>query len=84
MRTKQIGAFFDFDETLLDSESSRLGIRYLWERRLVSLLVRTESDEEAYKVIYEYKHRPAARSTLRKALPRITARYTGPKKNLPS
>ncbi len=33
---KQIGAFFDFDETLLDTESSRLGIRYLWERRLVS------------------------------------------------
>ena len=33
---KQIGAFFDFDETLLETESSRLGIRYLWERRLVS------------------------------------------------
>jgi len=32
----RIGAFFDFDETLLDTESSRLGIRYLWERRLVS------------------------------------------------
>lgn len=30
------GAFFDFDETLLDTESSRLGIKYLWERRLVS------------------------------------------------
>lgn len=30
------GAFFDFDETLLDTASSRLGIRYLWERRLVS------------------------------------------------
>ncbi len=33
---KQIGAFFDFDETLLDTESSRLGIKYLWGRRLVS------------------------------------------------
>ena len=32
----QVGAFFDFDETLLDTESSRLGIKYLWERRLVS------------------------------------------------
>ena len=31
-----IGAFFDFDETLLDTESSRLGFQYLWERRLVS------------------------------------------------
>ena len=30
------GAFFDFDETLLDTESSRLGFKYLWERRLVS------------------------------------------------
>jgi len=33
---QKIGAFFDFDETLLDTESSRLGIKYLWERRLVS------------------------------------------------
>jgi len=31
-----IGAFFDFDETLLETESSRLGFKYLWERRLVS------------------------------------------------
>jgi HAD superfamily hydrolase (TIGR01490 family) len=36
MSDKQTGAFFDFDETLLDTESSRLGIKYLWERRLVS------------------------------------------------
>ena len=36
MVNNQIGAFFDFDETLLDTESSRLGIKYLWERRLVS------------------------------------------------
>ena len=35
--SKRTGAFFDFDETLLDTESSRLGIKYLWERRLVSL-----------------------------------------------
>ena len=34
--TGRIGAFFDFDETLLDTESSRLGIKHLWERRLVS------------------------------------------------
>ncbi|CAB1055404.1 Phosphoserine phosphatase (EC [Olavius sp. associated proteobacterium Delta 1] len=33
---ERIGAFFDFDETLLDTESSRLGIQYLWQRRLVS------------------------------------------------
>lgn len=36
MMSKRIGAFFDFDETLLDTESSRLGIKYLWQRRLVS------------------------------------------------
>lgn len=30
-------AFFDFDKTLLDTESSRLGIRYMRERRLISL-----------------------------------------------
>jgi HAD superfamily hydrolase (TIGR01490 family) len=36
MTSKQIGAFFDFDETLLDTASSRLGIKYLWDRRLVS------------------------------------------------
>jgi HAD superfamily hydrolase (TIGR01490 family) len=32
-----IGAFFDFDRTLIDVESPRLGIRYLWEHGLVSL-----------------------------------------------
>jgi len=37
MSLSNIGAFFDFDETLLDIESSRLGFRYLWERRLVSI-----------------------------------------------
>jgi HAD superfamily hydrolase (TIGR01490 family) len=36
MNPENIGAFFDFDETLLDIESSRLGFRYLWDRRLVS------------------------------------------------
>jgi len=36
MSPSNIGAFFDFDETLLDIESSRLGFRYLWDRRLVS------------------------------------------------
>lgn len=29
------------------------------ERHLVSLLIRTRTPEEAYRVIYEYKHRPA-------------------------
>lgn len=32
-----IGAFFDFDRTLIDVESPRLGIRYLWGHGLVSL-----------------------------------------------
>ena len=36
MTNEHVGAFFDFDETLLDTESSRLGIRYLWQRGLVS------------------------------------------------
>ena len=36
MKAGRIGAFFDFDETLLETESSRLGIRYLWERGMVS------------------------------------------------
>ena len=35
-KSLSIGAFFDFDQTLLDTESSRLGFRYLWELRLVS------------------------------------------------
>lgn len=30
------GAFFDFDKTLIEVDSPRLGIRYLWERRLIS------------------------------------------------
>lgn len=33
---KHIGAFFDFDKTLLTVESSRIGFRYLWQRRLIS------------------------------------------------
>jgi HAD superfamily hydrolase (TIGR01490 family) len=37
MDTGSIGAFFDFDRTLIDVESPRLGIRYLWERRLITL-----------------------------------------------
>ena len=36
LKAGRIGAFFDFDETLLDTESSRLGIRYVWERGMVS------------------------------------------------
>jgi HAD superfamily hydrolase (TIGR01490 family) len=31
-----IGAFFDFDRTLIDVESPKLGIRYLWERGWIS------------------------------------------------
>lgn len=34
---KIVGAFFDFDRTLIDVESPRLGIRYLWDRGYVSL-----------------------------------------------
>jgi HAD superfamily hydrolase (TIGR01490 family) len=30
-----IAAFFDFDETLLEVESGRLGLQWLWDRRLV-------------------------------------------------
>ena len=33
----QIAAFFDFDETLLEVESGRLGIKWLWDRRMVPL-----------------------------------------------
>ena len=33
----QIGAFFDFDETLLQVPSGRLGIQWLWDRRMVPL-----------------------------------------------
>ena len=49
MNTENIGAFFDFDETLLDIESSRLGFRYLWERRLVSrgFILKTQTGRNA-------------------------------------
>lgn len=33
----KIGAFFDFDETLLQVASGRLGIQWLWDRRMVPL-----------------------------------------------
>ena len=33
--SKTAAAFFDFDETLLEVESGRLGIQWLWDRRLV-------------------------------------------------
>ena len=32
----RIGAFFDFDKTLLETESAKLGFQYLWERRMIS------------------------------------------------
>jgi putative phosphoserine phosphatase/1-acylglycerol-3-phosphate O-acyltransferase len=38
MGIRPIGAFFDFDRTLIDVESPKLGIRYLWERGQISLL----------------------------------------------
>lgn len=31
----RIAAFFDFDKTLLEVESGRLGIQWLWDRRMV-------------------------------------------------
>ena len=31
----QIAAFFDFDKTLLEVESGRLGIKWLWDKRMV-------------------------------------------------
>jgi HAD superfamily hydrolase (TIGR01490 family) len=37
MTTRPIGAFFDFDRTLLDDNSPKLGIRYLWDLGQVSL-----------------------------------------------
>ncbi len=36
MKNKPVGAFFDFDKTLLMEESPKLGIRYLWDRGMVS------------------------------------------------
>ncbi len=33
----QVAAFFDFDETLLEVESGRMGIQWLWDRRLLHL-----------------------------------------------
>ncbi len=33
----QIAAFFDFDETLIQVASGRLGIKWLWDRRMVPL-----------------------------------------------
>lgn len=32
-----VGAFFDFDKTLLETESAKLGLKYLWDRRLLSM-----------------------------------------------
>jgi HAD superfamily hydrolase (TIGR01490 family) len=37
MSNPHIGAFFDFDKTLLQTESAKLGFKYLWQRRMVSL-----------------------------------------------
>jgi HAD superfamily hydrolase (TIGR01490 family) len=36
MKNKPIGAFFDFDKTLIDVESPKLGIRYLWDKNMIS------------------------------------------------
>ena len=32
-----VGAFFDFDKTLLETESAKLGLKYLWDRGLLSI-----------------------------------------------
>lgn len=32
-----IAVFFDFDQTLLEVESGRLGIQWLWDRRMVPI-----------------------------------------------
>jgi HAD superfamily hydrolase (TIGR01490 family) len=37
MSSPVIGAFFDFDKTLLETESAKLGLKYLWDRRLLSV-----------------------------------------------
>ncbi len=37
MSKSVVGAFFDFDKTLLEVESAKLGLKYLWDRRLLSL-----------------------------------------------
>ena len=37
MSKSVVGAFFDFDKTLLETESAKLGLKYLWDRRLLSL-----------------------------------------------
>jgi hypothetical protein len=34
-----VGAFFDFDKTLLETESAKLGLKYLWDRRLLSMTI---------------------------------------------
>ena len=74
---RRIAAFFDFDETLLETESSRLGIKYLWERRLVSggfilkafvagILYRHHliSDEQTAKILLRlYRNRRLAEFT---------------------
>ncbi|MDD5711595.1 MAG: HAD-IB family hydrolase [Smithellaceae bacterium] len=33
----KIAAFFDFDKTLLSTESARIGVKYLWEQKRISL-----------------------------------------------
>jgi HAD superfamily hydrolase (TIGR01490 family) len=37
MRKPVVGAFFDFDKTLLETESAKLGLKYLWDRRLLPM-----------------------------------------------
>ena len=34
---KQIGAFFDFDKTLIDVESGRIGFKYLYKIKEIRL-----------------------------------------------
>ena len=68
----QIAAFFDFDKTLLEVESGRLGIQWLWDRRMLPLGYilkiqvanffyqrRMISDERMVRILLTfYKNRP--------------------------
>jgi HAD superfamily hydrolase (TIGR01490 family) len=74
MGSPHIGAFFDFDKTLIEVDSPSLGIRYLWEQRMIavpyllkvmaaSFLYRRHllSDETMAKVLISfYRHKPLA------------------------
>ncbi|MBN2178359.1 MAG: HAD-IB family hydrolase [Deltaproteobacteria bacterium] len=35
MRSKRIAAFFDFDKTLIEVESGRMAMKWMWDRRMI-------------------------------------------------